>query len=327
MIDTLDDVVRTARVIVCVGQGGVGKTSTSATIALHAASVGRRAIVLTIDPARRLANALGLPDIGNEERKVDDAAFRAAGLPPPTGVMTAMMLDIKRTWDDVIHRYHPDAERKNKLLTNRLYEALSTALAGSQEYMAMEKLYELSARKDDPLDLIVLDTPPAVNAIDFLDAPSRMIDALDNDATRWLLEPYTARGRITQKLFDSGSSFFIRTISRFTGAELIDDLAELLSGFQGMFEGFRDRAKAVRTILEAKDTTFVVVGTARPSAAVDVKAFRDRLVDRGINVGAVVLNRATGDTFHGAEPAPDAVLDAAVAAAGGPPELAARLRD
>ncbi len=295
----LDAILGSSRVVVCVGQGGVGKTSTSASIAMQAAYAGRRVIVLTIDPARRLANALGLPEIGNEEKVVGDQAFALAQIAPPSGRLTAMMLDIKRTWDEVVSRYHPDPARRDRLLHNKLYEALSSALAGSQEYMAMEKLYELSQRKNDRLDLIVLDTPPASNAMDFLDAPSRMLDALDNDATRWLLEPYTSAGRITHKLFDAGSSFFIRTIARFTGAELIESLAELLAGFQGMFDGFRDRAKAVRTVLEAEDTTFVVIGTPREAAVNEARAFRDRLVERKIKVGAMVLNRATVDAFDG----------------------------
>lgn len=325
--DRLDSVIQAARVVVCVGQGGVGKTSTSASIALQAAHEGRRALVLTIDPARRLANALGMSEFGNEERVVDAAAFDKIGLTGPRGKMTAMMLDIKHTWDEVIARYHPDQTRKNKLLQNRLYEALSSALAGSQEYMAMEKLHELSIRKDDPLDLIVLDTPPAANVVDFLEAPSKMLDALDNDATRWLLEPYQARGRITSKLFDAGSSFFIRTISRFTGAELIEDLAELLSGFQGMFDGFRERAKAVRAILEGKDTTFVVVAAPRGSSLREARAFRDRLVERKIHVGAMVLNRATVDPFSGMPPFGEGVLAEEVARAGGSPELEKKLRD
>lgn len=321
----LDSVLANARVVVCVGQGGVGKTSTSAAIALEAAHRGKRALVLTIDPARRLANALGMREFGNEERTVEPALFSAIGLPAPSGKLTAMMLDIKQTWDEVIAKYHPDPERRNKLLKNRLYEALSSALAGSQEYMAMEKLYELSMRKHDPIDLIVLDTPPAANVVDFLEAPSKMLDTLDNDATRWLLEPYVARGRISTKLFDAGSSFFIRTISRFTGAELIDDLAEMLSGFQGMFEGFRDRAKAVRAILEARSTTFVVVAAPRGTSLREARAFRDRLVERKINVGAMVLNRATVDPFAGAQPKDLDLLESVIVAEGGRKETAHRL--
>jgi anion-transporting ArsA/GET3 family ATPase len=323
--DRLGGLVQATRVVVCVGQGGVGKTSTSAAIALHAAVEGRRALVLTIDPARRLANALGLPEFGNEERVIHEEAFEVLGLEPPRGKLTAMMLDIKRTWDEVVTRYHPDASRRDRLLANPLYQALSSVLAGSQEYMALEKLYELSTRRRDPLDLLVLDTPPATNAMDFLEAPSRMLDTLDNDATRWFLEPYTQAGRITHKLFDAGSSFFIRTISRFTGTELLESLAELLAGFQGMFEGFRERARAVRAILEANDTSFFVIGTPREPSIGETRAFRDHLVERKIKVGAVVLNRATVDAFQGQPIPPRGDLAALVEGEGGTADLAARL--
>ena len=303
MVDAaMESVVANAKVVVCVGPGGVGKTSTSAAIGMHAARRGRRVIVLTIDPAKRLANALGLPEIGNEERAIPASAFEAAGATAPEGQMSAMMLDIKRAWDDVVNKYHPDPEVRDRLLANRFYNALSTALAGSQEYMAMEKLYELSTRTEDPLDLIVLDTPPAASAVDFLDAPNRMLAALDNDGTRWLLEPYSARKRVTQKLFDAGSTFFIRTIGRFTGIETLQSLAEMLSGFAGMFEGFRTRARAVRAILGDDATRFVVVSAPRPGPIADARAFAERLIGDEIHVGAIVLNRATVDPFDHGEP-------------------------
>lgn len=314
-----------ARCVVCVGPGGVGKTSTSAALAMEGAAQGRRTVVLTIDPARRLANALGMPQIGNVERDVDAAAFEAVGLPPPKGRMTAMMLDIKQTWDDVVTRYHPDPAKKKKLLESRMYVTMSTALAGSQEYMAMEKLYELSCRKDDPLDLIVLDTPPSNHAMDFLEAPSRMLNALDNDATRWLLEPALNKKRISTKLFDAGSSFFIRTIARFTGTELLQELSELLAGFSGMFDGFRERAKVVRRILEAEDTTFFVISTPNPSGVEAATQFCQRLESYGIRVGATVLNRATPNPFAGPDGPERERLEVAIAAAGGTKALADRL--
>lgn len=327
MAEGLGPALDRARCVVCVGPGGVGKTSTSAAIAMEGAARGRRTVVLTIDPARRLANALGMPSIGNVEREVDAAAFEAANLSPPEGRMTAMMLDIKQAWDDVVTRYHPDPAKRKKLLENRMYVAMSTALAGSQEYMAMEKLYQLASRKEDPLDLIVLDTPPSNHAVDFLEAPSRMLNALDNDATRWLLEPYTSRKRFSTKIFDAGSSFFLRTISRFTGAELLQELAELLAGFSGMFDGFKERAKAVSAILGADDTSFFVISTPGAAGAEAARQFSRRLAEHEIHVGAAVLNRATIDPFLGeAVPSP-AALEAAVRAAGGTDDLARRLYD
>lgn len=320
----LDRVLDEARCVVCVGPGGVGKTSSSAAIAIEAARRGRRTIVLTIDPAKRLANALGLPEIGNEEADVPPEAFTSAGLAPPSGRLTAMMLDIKSAWDEVVKRYHPDAGQREKLLSNRLYVALSTALAGSQEYMAMEKLYDLSVRTEDRLELIVLDTPPANHAVDFLEAPSRMVNALDNDATRWLTEPYQQRGRLTQRLFDAGSSFFVRTISRFTGAELLDELAELLTCFQGMFEGFKERARATREILEAPDTRFLVVSSPDVQGSQNAKAFCHRLQERKIHVGGVILNRALQSALGETGPLLEEI-EPAVVSAGGDRALAQRM--
>ncbi|MEO1335806.1 MAG: ArsA-related P-loop ATPase, partial [Myxococcota bacterium] len=287
----LASTVLSNRCVVCVGPGGVGKTSTAAALGMYAAAAGKRTVVLTIDPAKRLANALGLSEIGSVERPVSAAAFEQAGLPPPKGQLSAMMLDIKQAWDEVIRRYHPDEEKREKLLNNRLYQAMSTALAGSQEYMAMEKLHALSTRSEDPLDVIILDTPPANHALDFLEAPSRIVNALDNDATRWLVEPYQNQGRLSRRLFDAGSTFFIRTISKFIGTEMLEDLAELLVGFQGMFEGFQARAATVSGLLSAEDTVFVVVTAPSAVGVADAEAFVSRLEAREHRVGAVILNR------------------------------------
>ena len=189
----------------------------------------------------------------------------------------------------------------------------------------MEKLHALATREEDPLDVIILDTPPANHALDFLEAPMRMVDALDNDATRWLLEPYQNQGRLSRRLFDAGSSFFIRAISRFIGTEMLEDLAELLVGFQGMFDGFRDRAKVVSTLLAAEDTAFIVVSTPSPTGVEGADEFVRRLVNRSMRVGAVVLNRATIDPWRDGS-APDLqALEAAVSAVKGPPSIAPRL--
>ena len=314
------------RCIVCVGPGGVGKTSTAAALSMASADAGQRTVVLTIDPAKRLANALGLAEIGSIERPVPASAFEAVDLVAPTGRLSAMMLDIKQAWDEVIERYHPDEERRARLMKNRLYQAMSSALAGSQEYMAMEKLHALATRDTDPLDVIVLDTPPANHALDFLEAPARMVNALDNDATRWLLEPYQNQGRLSRRLFDAGSSFFIRAISKFIGTEMLEDLAELLVGFQGMFDGFRERARVVADLLAAPDTAFVVVSTASPTGVRDAEAFVARLKERHLQVGAIVLNRGTVDPWATAGAGPDpALVQRAVANAGGPTGLADRL--
>lgn len=313
-----------ARSLVFVGPGGVGKTSTSAAVAIEAARRGRRAVVLTIDPARRLANALGLPEIGSVETIIPPEAFERAGLAPPEGRLSALMLDIKEAWDDVIHRYHPDPVQRQKLLDNRLYHALSTALAGSQEYMAMEKLHRLAHREEDRPDLIVLDTPPATHALDFLEAPNRIVDALDNDATRWLLEP-SKRGRgVSRRMFGAGSSLFMKTIARFTGIELLEELAELLGAFSSMFDGFRERARAVRSLLAEPETLFCVVGHPSSAGLADARAFIERLDEREIHLAGMVLNRATVDPFAGSEADPQG-LQRAAAQVGAPPSLVARL--
>lgn len=197
----LDTALRERRILVCVGAGGVGKTTVAASLGLRAAALGRRVIVLTIDPARRLANALGLPSLGNQETLVDPEWIREAGI-AADGELWAMMLDLKRSWDDLIHRSVPP-DRAKIILANRFYQTLSSALAGSQEYIAMEKLYELYSRGD--WDLLILDTPPTAHALDFLDAPNRILDFLDNDAVRMVLGPALAAGKVGMRLFNFGT--------------------------------------------------------------------------------------------------------------------------
>lgn len=320
----LQRVLERHRAVICVGPGGVGKTTVSAALAMQAAYMGHRTAVLTIDPARRLAGALGLPEIGSVERHISAEAFEAAGLTAPRGELSALMLDIKEAWDSVVSEHQPDAQRRHQLLSNRLYRAMSTALAGSQEYMAMEKLFSLSQRSEDRLDRVLLDTPPAQHAIDFLEAPSRMLNALSNDATRWLLEPYKrGGGRLRRRLFDAGSSIFVRTISKLTGAELLDELAELLLGMQGMFEGFQARADAVRRLLSSPETAFLVVSSASPSGQAQAEAFIRRLSERGVRAQALILNRATDNPFRG--PPDGARLDAALRGLGADPDLSHKL--
>ena len=293
-------IVSRARVVVCVGPGGVGKTSCSAAIGIHAARQGRRVAVLTIDPARRLANALGLPQIGNQERDIPKSAFESMGLEAPAGRMSAMMLDIKTSWDHVVRRYHPDPVVRERLLENRFYRTLSTSLAGSQEYMAMEKLYELVNRQDDPLDLVVLDTPPAASAVDFLEAPNRMLGALDNDATRWLVNATASNGGIGKKIFGASTSIFVRTIGKFTGMETLNELSSLLSGFSDMYDGFQERAQAVNKTLADPRTIFMVVSSPRGGPLQDAEQFTRKLLKKELTVGGIILNRAVANPFGNA---------------------------
>ena len=296
------------RVLVCVGSGGVGKTTVAAALGLRAALDGARVLVCTIDPARRLANAMGLGALGNVEARVPDHAFQEAGL-TARGELNAMMLDVKRTWDDLVTRHAPDPARRDRILRNRLYQQMSAALAGSQEYMAMEKLYELATDRD--YDLIVLDTPPTAHALDFLDAPDRIIDFLGNDHARTLLAPAMGAGRLGLRLAQFGSTYVAKTLARFTGADLLRDLAEFMAGFQGMYEGFKERAAAVRGLLARPDTGFVLVASPSPLSIDEALALHERLHAEGMPVAGLVANRVTPDLWPGDGPLPDAAQLAA----------------
>ncbi|HET7752982.1 MAG TPA: ArsA-related P-loop ATPase [Anaeromyxobacteraceae bacterium] len=275
------------KIAVCVGSGGVGKTTVAAAIGLHHAVEGAKVLVCTIDPARRLANALGLEALGNVESHVPDHKFREAGL-APRGQLFAMMLDVKRTWDDLVARHAPDRARRERIYQNRIYQQLSTALAGSQEYMAMEKLYELVTERD--YDLVVLDTPPTAHALDFLDAPDRVLDFLGNDTARALLAPATRAG---MRLFQLGGTYVVKTLARFTGADVLHDLGEFMASFGGMYEGFKERAASVRELLARPDVGFVLVSSAAPRSVDEALFFHERLHAEGMPIAGAVANRVT----------------------------------
>lgn len=285
------------KVVVCVGSGGVGKTTVSAALALQAAAQGKKVLVCTIDPARRLANSMGLEALTNAETRIPDAALARIGAPIP-GELYAMMLDLKRAWDEVIERYAPSPERRDAILENRFYGQLSTALAGSHEYVALEKMHALYVRGG--YDLIVLDTPPTSNALDFLDAPDRIIDFLDSDAARLLGTPVAHAGRVGLKVFQAGSNYAGKVLSRFTGAGTLEELARFLSSLSGMYEGFKQRAAAVRALLASAQTAFVIV--TRPDAMVIEEAlhFHTLLQRNHMPVAAVVANRINRDFLRGA---------------------------
>ncbi len=280
------------RLQVCVGAGGVGKTTLAAAIALRAAVAGRKALVCTIDPARRLADSLGLPELGHDRRRVPVERFAAAGL-EPRGELWAMMLDLKRSWDELIARHAPSVEQRDRIYANRFYRQLSSALAGSQEYIAVEKLYELSQTTD--YDLIVLDTPPTAHALDFLDAPNRVVDFLDNDAARWLLTPALAAGKIGLGLFGRGGGRLFRGISELTGAETLRELADFMLSLSGMYEGFKERAGKVKKLLASPEAGFVLVTTPKPLTVGEALQFHGALEKSGLAVGAVIANRVHAD--------------------------------
>jgi anion-transporting ArsA/GET3 family ATPase len=281
------EAVQQRQVLICVGSGGVGKTTVAASLALRAAVEGKSALVCTIDPARRLANSLGLSELGNAEARISAEKLASAGLPPEAPLF-AMMLDIKQTWDEFIERHAPP-NRREQILSSRFYRSLSTNLAGSQEYIAMEKLWQLRAHRD--YGLIVLDTPPTAHALDFLDAPNRVLDFLDNDAARWLLAPALTAGKVGLQLFNWGGNYVARTISKLIGIEALQELTQFMLAISGMNESFRQRARQVRALLAAEGTAFVLVVSPNLEGLEEAVRFHTLLQQNHMAIAAVVINR------------------------------------
>jgi len=291
---SLCDLLETRRVIVTVGSGGVGKTTTAAALALAAARRGRRTLCLTIDPARRLATSLGLGEMRAEAQTIDP------GLVGPGGAsLTAMMLDVRRTFDELIARHAPDPAVRDRIFSNRIYRELAGSLAGTAEYMAMEKLNSL--RSDSRWDLIVLDTPPTANALDFLDAPDRLVSAVDSPAVRAILQAFEGAGRMSFSLVSRAMAKVLSGFSQFTGAGFLEQIAEFLTDFHLLFGGFRERARGVREALESHTVAFVLVTSTDPMAVAEASYFSDRLRDAGMNAEALVVNRV-----RFSQPAPEA---------------------
>ncbi|MCD6014961.1 MAG: Anion-transporting ATPase [Solirubrobacterales bacterium] len=273
------------RVCICAGSGGVGKTTTSAAIAAGMAARGKRVAVLTIDPAKRLADSLGLPELGNVERQVDPALFAEAGFDLGGGELWAMMLDSKQTFDEVVRKHAPDEETRDRILSNRIYEQLSAALAGSQEYMAMEKLFEIHA--EDRYDLLVLDTPPSRDALDFLDAPKRLTQFIEGRALQVFMRP----AGLGMKIFGRGTSMMFSVLRRITGVDLLEDLAEFFQAFSGMVEGFRERARRVNELLGDPRTSFLVVCAPQGEPISEAVYFHRKLVEAEMPFGGVIVNK------------------------------------
>lgn len=292
------------KVVVCVGSGGVGKTTCSAVIALHEALRGRKVLVLTIDPAKRLANSLGVEEIGNDLHRIPIERFAEIGL-QPRGELWAMMLDMKESFDHVVRRHAPP-EQQREILNNRIYQFFSTSLAGTQEYAAAERLFELY--EEGNFDLIVLDTPPTTHALDFLDAPKRLSAAVDNKALQWLYKPSALAGRKGLGIFSMGTSYVMKTLAKFTGAQLLDEFATFLKNFSVLFDGLKSRGEAVRKVLLSDVATFVVV-TAPTSLTIDEALYMNRKLNQeNVRVGAFVVNRVYAFGFDEDELRRPAVL-------------------
>ncbi len=284
---SLAGVLESHRVVVTVGSGGVGKTTTAAAIALHAAMQGKRVLCLTIDPARRLANSLGLREMTTTEQEVPDHLFSDHGL-ALKGALSAMMLDTKMTFDALVERYSSSEEARNRILDNQIYQYVASSLAGTQEYMAMEKLHEV--RKDPQWELIVLDTPPTTNALDFLDAPERLIDAIDSPAMRWFITIFENAGKAGFGLVGRGATVLLKGIARFTGLEFLKQVADFVSGINELFGGFKDRAEEVSNALRSPEVAFILVTSPDPLAISEAGFFSDKLEGAGMNREAVVIN-------------------------------------
>jgi anion-transporting ArsA/GET3 family ATPase len=314
----VDEILAGKDICICAGSGGVGKTTTSAAIAAGMAARGLRVCVLTIDPAKRLADSLGLRELGNEASRVDPALFERHGV-EMKGELWAMMLDAKATFDELVARQAPDEESRDRVLDNRIYQQISNALAGSQEYMAMEKLFELHT--EGRFDLLVLDTPPTRNALDFLDAPRRLTQFIEGRSLRVFMKPTGLAARVAGR----GASVALSVFKRIVGFDLLADLAEFFNAFSGMVDGFQARAKRVNSLLADPHTCFLVVCGPQGDPIDEAVYFHRKLAEAKLPFGGVIVNkvhypaeRLRGDGDN---------LEAALAAKLGDGDLAARVAE
>ena len=273
----IEELLAGKRIVICAGSGGVGKTTTSAALALGMAERGLKVAVVTIDPARRLANSLGLDALGNEPQPV--------GIDTGAGELWAMMLDSKRTFDDLIGTLAPDAKTREEVLSNRIYQQLSSAVAGSQEFTAIAKLYDLD--RNGGFDLVVLDTPPSRNALDFLDAPGRLKNFFHGRAIRVFLRPAGIGGRI----IGAGTGVMFSVLKRVTGVDLLQDLSVFFRALGGLIDGFTERADHVAALLEDPGTTFLVITSPEPEPADEALYFHEQVESAGMSFAGLIVNR------------------------------------
>lgn len=276
------------RVLVVAGAGGVGKTTVAAAIALSAAARGKRVLCLTIDPAKRLADRLGLDAASGAEQRLDPQTFADAGL-SLSGELSLVMLDTKKTFDDLIRRHASSPEAARRILENEFYQYISTQLAGTQAYMAMETV--LHVLSDSRYDLVVLDTPPTSDALDFLDAPERLIETLDSAALRWLAQAFEQSGRFSLNLVARGVALVLRGIARLTGQGFLERLAEFVTEVNELFGGFKERAQRVARAFRGPEFAYLLVATPTAEALGEASFFAQRLVRSGMRADGLVVNR------------------------------------
>lgn len=284
----LPALVRSNRVIVCCGSGGVGKTTSAAALGVLAARLGRKAQVMTIDPARRLAQAMGLDELDDEPRQV---ALQA------DGELWAMMLDTQRAFDRLVARHAPDARVRDAIYANAYYQQMSRSLAGSRELVAMERVLEETQEGEQ--DLLIVDTAPSQHALDFLDAPGRLVSLLDGSMTHWLLRPYGLAARAQFDWFRQSSALTLKFLERVAGVQVLADLSDFLLAFSSMFDGFRERSHRVQALMREQTTSFLLVCAPEAVSLSQVDRFAERLSGDGIGVAGVLVNRV--------HPAPDGV--------------------
>lgn len=284
----LDDVLKAKKVAIVSGRGGVGKTTLSAAIAVHAAKSGKKTLVMTIDPAKRLAQTLGIDPFDHP------SWHRPKAIPLGKDVkLWAMMLDTKETLDRLIRQYAPSQEITDKILGNRIYQYLSTMLAGTQDYMALEKLYELW--KENHYDFIVLDTPPAKHALNFLEAPERLANFLDENILKWFLKPYFIAGKLSIQFLSAGSYFVFKIIERFTGLQLFYELSEFFINLQTLYTGFRERTLKAREILGSDETAFLLAAVPEKRMLEEAFRFYEKLIGMKLPFGGVIINRMVAE--------------------------------
>lgn len=272
------------KIYLACGSGGVGKTTMSAAMGLRFASAGAKVIVLTIDPARRLATSLGLKELNDTPKKITLAPHVKA-----TGEMWAMMLDTKRTFDRIVEKYAPNPQTIERIFNNKIYMHLSQMLAGSQEYMAMERLYEIW--QEGIYDVIVVDTPPMQSAVEFLEAPDKLSNMISNSMLHLLLKPAIAMGKTGFKLFEKGTQQILKVFDRVIGFAFLQDISEMLIAFQDLLSGFESRARQVRELLQHDETHFLAVCTTEPNSVAETEQFAERLKQMNYILGKIIVNR------------------------------------